>query len=91
MTYRFRQFVIPEHVMPALLRWIEHGVPPGSFLSAVLENNLKEAVGNADADCLANLPALVGYLYNEAPAMCWGSPERVAAWPAFLLRRREPA
>jgi hypothetical protein len=27
------------------------------------------------------MPAIVSYLYNEVPGLCWGSPERVADWP----------
>jgi hypothetical protein len=34
----------------------------------------------ADTSNLYNLPAYVIYLYNEMPAACWGSPEKVKAW-----------
>lgn len=78
--YTFRQFTIPEHMLGGLCRYIEEGVSTGGFLRAVLENNLSEAVGRADEENLANLPAFVGYLYNEAPKDCWGSPEKVDKW-----------
>jgi hypothetical protein len=78
--YTFHGFTIPEHMMAGLLRYIEHGVYPGDFLTAVLENDLKEAVGRADDANLQCLPAYVGYLYNEAPGLCWGTPERVRNW-----------
>lgn len=71
---------IPAHMMGGLRRWIEHGVMPGSFLRAVLENNLKDAVGQADSTNQQLLVAYVIFLYNEAPAACWGSPEKVRAW-----------
>lgn len=79
-NYEFNGYRIPERMAMGLRLWIERGVPPGSFLMAVLENNLHEAVGRADAENLANLPAYCGYLYNEAPSPCWGSPQKVRAW-----------
>jgi len=78
--YKFREFHIPDYMMPGLLRYIEYGVMPGHFLTAVLENDLKEAVSQADENNMKNLPAYMGYLYNEAPIGCYGSPEIVSAW-----------
>lgn len=80
MTYTFRGFTIPEHMMDALQRWIQHGVMPGHFLTAVLTNDLSQAVGRADEENLHALPAYVGYLYNEAPSLCWGNYDKVQAW-----------
>lgn len=79
-NYEFRGCVIPARMAPALQRWIEQGHLPGRFLCAVLCNDLREAVGLADAENLAALPAYIGYLYNEAPAACYGSLEKVAEW-----------
>ena len=73
---------IPENLMGGLKRYIEQKVLPGSFLTAVLENNLSEAVGRADIRSLYILPIIVCWLYNEAPGSCWGSPEKVKAWVA---------
>ena len=80
MTYHFRQFHIPDRMMGGLQRWIELGVPPGNFLSAVLTNDLAKACGRADDENIENLPAYIVYLYNEAPSQCWGSVEKVQAW-----------
>ena len=71
---------IPSHMMEALRRWIDHGAVPGHFLTAVLENNLREAVGRADSQNQQLLHAYVIFLYNDAPAACWGSKEKVDAW-----------
>ena len=78
--YKFRDFVIPDHMMDGLTRYIESGIPPGHFLRAVIINDLKEAVGRADDENVKILPAYVGYLYNEAPAGCWGSQEAFDHW-----------
>lgn len=71
---------IPPHMRAALLRYTKDHIEPGSFLRAVLENNLKEAVARADGINRHRLIDYVTYLYNEAPSACWGSPEKVQAW-----------
>lgn len=80
MSYTFRGFTINDFMLRRLKAYIEHGECVGQFLTAVLENKLCEAVGHADENNLHNLPAYVGYLCNQAPQGCWGSPERVKAW-----------
>ena len=80
--YSFRGFTVPDYMVGALRDYIENYVPVGGFLTAVLQNDLTEAVGRADDHNTANLPAYVSYLYNNAPRDCWGSPERVTAWLA---------
>ena len=71
---------IPVHIQPALINYIEHKRPTGSFLRAVLENNLREAFAKADGANRRNLFAIVAFLYLYAPGTCWGSPEKVRAW-----------
>ena len=80
MAYRFRGFEARTDMIEKLEEYVQHRVALGHFLTAVLENNLSEAVGRADEDNLKNLPAFVGYMYNEMPGGCWGSPEKVKAW-----------
>jgi hypothetical protein len=78
--------VVPEHMREKLTSYIDDGVPVGHFLTAVLENDLLEAVGRADSGNMLNLPAYVSFLYNHAPSGCWGSKERVQDW---LRRKRD--
>lgn len=80
--YQFREFTIPDYMMDGLRAYIEHGIEPGSFLSAVISNDLREAISCADDTNIRNLPAYVAYLYNEAPSPCWGSAEKMQAWAA---------
>ena len=72
--------MIPERTKQAIDQYVSAHTPRGGFLTAVLSNDLKGAFGRADEENLRNLPAYVAYLYNEAPAMCWGSKERMEAW-----------
>jgi hypothetical protein len=55
-------------------------VVPGEFLQAVLANDLKDACGRADSTNVHLLPVYVTFLYNKAPAACWGSREAIVAW-----------
>lgn len=86
MIYRFREYTVRDDMMEAILRWIQHGIEPGDFLRAVINNDLREAIGRADDDNMRNLPAIVGYFYNEAPSSCWGSPEKAQAWAALFTK-----
>lgn len=75
-----RSYIIPEHMYYDLKMYIERRVAVGGFLSKVLENDLVGAMGRADNENMANLPAYANFLYNHAPDTCWGSPEKVKAW-----------
>lgn len=71
---------IPALAQEGLKRYVFDRAPTGSFLRAVLENDLTTAATKADA---ANLPLLKTYslwLINRAPSGCYGSPEKVAEW-----------
>jgi hypothetical protein len=70
----------PAVIVESLKRYADHGVPTGDFLRAVLENDLKEAVGRADHINGPALAHIVSYCYNEIPSTSWGSPAKVEAW-----------
>lgn len=71
---------VPEHTATGLIEYIVYGIPTGGFLTAVLENNLKEAVGRADHLNGRFLFEICSFLYNHAPYKCWGSRESVRNW-----------
>ncbi len=72
---------LPDYMQGGARRYIEHGIRPGSFLCAVLENNLVGAFRCADS---TNRPLIatvyVEWLHWEIPAPAWGSKEKVDAW-----------
>lgn len=72
--------MIPDIILEAINRYVEHRIPTGGFLQAVLENNLKEAVFRADKENSIPLKEIVNYIYWNIPFECWGSPEKVKKW-----------
>jgi hypothetical protein len=70
----------PPSVREQLKNYIEHRIPTGGFLTAVLGNDLKQACGRADHVNRECLFEVVEWLYNEPPAECWGTPGAVSKW-----------
>ena len=64
----------------SLERYVEHGIKPGDFLTAVLENNFMEAAGRADSFNQLHLHDWARVIYNDVPSACHGSSERVSQW-----------
>lgn len=55
--------------------WLENK-KPGSFLEAVLTNDLVNAVFRADDENLKQLKEIVAYCYNNLPHNIWGDVTR---------------
>lgn len=75
-----RDYKIPQHTLQGLERYVKDHTPTGSFLEAVLSNDLFKAVEKADYLNLRALVEIVKYIYNEIPVCCWGSSEKYEAW-----------
>lgn len=71
----FEGYDIPWHTQGALERWVENGLYPGGFLTAVLCNDLFGAVARADSSNMAALADITKFVYNEMPSSSWGSAE----------------
>jgi len=74
--------LIPGHMWDAVKLYYLHGIPPGSFLTAVLSNDLMGAFARADDVNAAAMQSWCRFLYNHTPSGSFGSPERVSAWLA---------
>jgi len=68
---------LPEHMQPAAMRYIEHGVKPGDFMFAVLTNNLVAAFSYADAANKRYIYKWVEWLMADCPEDAWGSKDKV--------------
>ena len=72
--------MIPEYTKESIDSFVARKLPPGGFVSAVLENNLSQAFARADLENERHMKDIVSYVYNHIPMDAWGSPEKVAAW-----------
>ena len=73
--YEFRGMTLPYRMLTGIQRYVDHGIAPGSFLKAIISNDLRSAVEHADDENMVLIPAYVGYLFNKVPGGCWGSAE----------------
>jgi len=73
------QRVSPD-ISAAISRYVHTGCEGGDFLTAVIENDLREAVGRADDYNLETIHEIVKIFYNYCPSKCWGSRKKRIAW-----------
>jgi len=78
---------VPSQLHDGLVLYLTDGVRPGSFLTAVLENDLITAVRRGDPECRAQLAPIVDFLLRHVPIRAWGSAENVATW---IVNHRTP-
>ena len=71
---------IPPHMIDAIDRYVEHRIPPGSFTTALLSNDLIGAAQRADSTNQNLLWEYCFLLHNYLPTVCYGSSEAVSAW-----------
>lgn len=61
-------------------RYVTNHTPTGSFLAAVLANDLEQSIARADAENLRDLAEIVRYVHNRVPYGAHGSREAVMEW-----------
>lgn len=71
---------VPDNTIDSLIRYVNNGIPTGSFLEAVLSNDLFTAVTRADQWNKQALPRICELIYNYLPGSCHGSHELYKAW-----------
>ena len=64
--------------------FVEEGVPTGSFLEALLSNNLSSACSRADHVNRRIIYEYVYFMWEELPSAAWGSPERYKDWLQYI-------
>lgn len=73
---------LPNNLAIGMSYYIELHIQAGSFLTAVLCNDLKVACAKADHVNRRNLCEIVEWLHQYAPSDSWGSAENVESWLA---------
>lgn len=71
---------LPSHMQESTRLYIEEGRISGDFLIAVFSNQLVESFGRADTVNQFAMFNWVEFLYNQAPADCWGSYKKIQHW-----------
>lgn len=87
--YTFNEFYIQDHMMEGIKRYVEDGIRPGDFLTAIICNDLTNSVWRADETNMRNIPAFVEYFYNRVPLSIWKSKENMEAWIELKQEERE--
>ena len=70
----------PVHILDSIDRFVRHRIAPGSFVTAVLSNDLTGAFLAGDEDSLRGLRDIMRYVHWEIPGVCHGSKSIVERW-----------
>lgn len=73
---------VPDHCVDGLIEFVVVGRPTGSFLEAVIANDLMDALGRADVANRSKLFEIGAWLRNHAPGGCYGSRKAYQQWVA---------
>lgn len=82
---------IPAGMLPGLTRYVDFGIPPGSFLQAVICGEWRLAARLADDANAKILPAFGAWLLRNAPPQSHGSRANFEAWMAQRGRQMRAA
>lgn len=78
------EMAIPEQIKSALDTWAQHGFPHpddmGSFVRAVLTNDLRGAFLLADDTSRAALTEIIAYVIDHVPTAAVGRHEKLVMW-----------
>ena len=72
--------LLPQHMRGGFYRYVLDRIEGGSFMTAVLANDLKGAYQRADHINKLALPQIVEFIVSTLPIGCHGSHEKVQAW-----------
>lgn len=78
---------VPSHMREGVVRYVALGSQRahcGSFLRALMSNDLMQAFGRADSSNLIAMEGWVKFLFNYAPSDCYGSAEAYRNWQGMI-------
>lgn len=82
--YRTGLDKIPHHMHESIGMWIERGEPHpqamGTFLRALLQNQLLESFAHADLQNRAGMYGWAMFLYNDCPSEARGDMDTLIKW-----------
>lgn len=72
---------VDDEYFECMVRYLVHGLNPGSFFTAVLANDFHGAMMRSHPlNTVTALKSLVGWVHDDFPAYSYGSYEKVEAW-----------
>lgn len=77
---QFRQWALPDYMWEGVRNYISKGIRPGSFLHAVIANDLRGAVLHADDNNIQLLPSWIRFVSTEFPHSAWGDTTLMRMW-----------
>lgn len=85
----FNQYGVHVDYHHPLYNYLVYGIEPGSFWTALLENNfVKAMLCSHIANSIAGLKSVASWIKFEMPPEAWGSCENVSAWHRKTMPER---
>lgn len=69
-----------DYMREGIENYLEHGVMPGGFLTALLSNELMESFARADENNIRAMSQWVMFVFSEIPMNARGSLEQMESW-----------
>ncbi len=86
----FDGYAIPAYMQGGIMRYVNNGIMPGSFTSAILANDLEAAANRADEVNVELIPEYLRFFGQKIPAVAWGSHSAIAEWCDSFRVRADP-
>jgi hypothetical protein len=81
MYNTFLSWNVPEDFAMPMYNYLVYGLAPGSFFSAVLENDFRKAIRHSHiGNNIIALKALTGWIHECMPNQAYGSSYLIAEW-----------
>ena len=80
IAIEFAKRDLPDYMVEGMYNYLTYKIPPGSFMSAVLCNDLYAACQCADGTNRFRLFGYIDFLHNEAPTKSFGSYDAYKTW-----------
>ncbi len=73
-------YELPRYMIAGMVNYLVKHLEPGSFMGALLENDLATSVRRADPTNRLKLRSWLSFMERELPLDAWGSKKSVRLW-----------
>ena len=78
-----------QSMVAGIKRYVENGIMPGHFLTALFSDKLTDTFARADGTNTPLIKEWVGWVYNEMPSNLVGSLDKMAAHVIEIQKAKE--